>query len=102
MSADQYTIPDRGTTTFKLDDFVKLWLDTPISPPQDQDMRNMLEPGTCVKQWHNGEALWRLCGRVHRNEGNECIVIGHGGDEKWEQFVWRGTRDEFNKTWVID
>ncbi len=73
-----------------------------------------LRPGTGVKSYDPAviEATNRgqdrivnmpACGRVLKNEDDECVVIGYGWtDEPCETFVWRGTKAEFEQLWRID
>lgn len=88
---------DNPRFSFNRKEFMAYWLDTPMHPPESAEKRLNLRPGTCVKTPY-------ACGRVHRNEKLEiCVVIGHGwnmNDE--ERFVWRGSHEEFQRTWSID
>jgi hypothetical protein len=84
--------------TFDRTDYAKLYRDTPLAAPADSRNRELLAPGTAVKTSDD-----KICGKVHTNEGETCIVIGHGWED-WdsERFVWRGTHFDFIRTWLID
>ncbi len=98
--------------THEKEEHTKLLLEVPLAPQPRE--RLALRPGTSVKSYDQGvkEATnhgqdravdMPACGRVLKNDDDECVVIGYGWtEEPCETFVWRGTKAEFESLWRID
>jgi len=82
--------------------WLRLYMDTPIAPPENPAAREALKPGTCV-QARDVLGHEELLGRVHLRGPAEYAVIGHGWDNsEREKWVWTGSEDEFNSVWSGD
>jgi hypothetical protein len=95
-----------GKITFDKADFASVRADTTLVQPTYEECPEPLDmlPGTSVKTYVDsklGEPP--LCGRLSRLSEDGAVVVGYGWlDMPSETFVWRGTRDEYARTWVCD
>ena len=96
------------TITLTFNEWHQRWMDTPFRGAIGAEALK-LPPGTCcktsdreTKKLIGDHSPMPLCGRIHKNAPDECVVIGHGdaGDER--HFVWTGPKDEFDRIWRCD
>jgi hypothetical protein len=95
-----------GTVTTDRNDWYQNYLDTPTERPLYDEMPQPWEitSGSYVKTKNDRDNMgFPVCGILSKRTKDLTIVIGHGftnyADEK---FVWRGTAEDFDRTWVID
>lgn len=103
MKIDEMPVIDCGTLSFDRADFDSVRKDTSAAAPLYDRCPAPLEmlEGTAVKTYQK-DLNFPVCGRISK-KGDTYVVVGYGWLESpSEIFVWRGTKDEFARTWVCD